>query len=306
MSDSAIERETSPEGDILARCATVREYAGATGRPAVRALVGFLADPDPLVRWEAASALALSAQNLEKAQVLQRVLGRDGNAPLTASELLAWMRQGLADPNPVLREAVADALGLWPYQAAVELLTKALADEAPQVRASAARSLGRLGAMETTDSLLTVLRDSSIWVRQAAADALGALGDARTAATLSEMAAQGPTLGRVAAISALGQLPTREARQRLVACLSDEHGEIRWHAARALTSIGTVAALPPLERLLGDSYVLFDQPIHRVAQSAIRAIGQREQGAWHTVRHAFYHLWGWLRRLRQAPARERL
>lgn len=293
------------ESDTLERCATVQTYAGATGRPAVRALVSFLADPDPLVRWEAASALARSAQNLEKAHVLQRVLGRDGSAPLTAGELLAWMRQGLADPNPVLREAVADALGLWPYQAAVELLLKALADDAPEVRASAARSLGRLGAMETAGSLLRLLQDPSIWVRQAAADALGALGDTATVAALAEAAANGPSMGRVAAITALGQLPTREARQRLIACLSDDHGEIRWHAARALESIGTIAALPPLERLLGDSYVLFDQPIHRVAQSAIRAIGQREQGAWHTVRHAFYHLWGWLRRQRWAPARER-
>ncbi len=289
----------APQGDVLARCATVQGYAGATDRQTVRMLVTALGDAEPLVRWEAAAALAQTAQNLDKPQVIQRVFGRDGAAPLTTGELLAWLRQSLAAPDPAQREAVADALGRWPQQAAVEILIKALGDEAPRVRASAALSLGRLGAIEALEGLSAALGDPSSWVRGAAADALGALGDSRAAGALAALAAEGPTLARVAAISALGRLPSREARQQLLACLADESGEIRWHAARALQTVGTVAALPELERLLGDAYCLFDQPIYAVAGAAIRAIRQREQGAWHAVRHAFFHLWGWLRRLRR-------
>ncbi len=291
--------DAEQEGDVLVRCATVQSYAGATDRQTVRALIAALGDAEPLVRWEAAAALAQTAQNLDKPQVLQRVLGRDGAAPLTAGELLAWLRQSLADPDPAQREAVADALGRWPQQAAVEVLIKTLGDEAPRVRASAALSLGRLGAIEAIDSLAAALDDTSLWVRVAAADALGAIGDPGAAAPLAAHVAEGPVLVRVAAISALGRLSSREARQQLVACLEDEIGEVRWHAARALQAVGTVAALPGLERLLGDDYRLFDQPIHEVARSAIQAIRQREQGAWHAVRHAFFHLWGWLRRLRR-------
>jgi HEAT repeat protein len=292
------EREQSPQGDVFARCAEVKSYAGSTDRQVVRALIAYLADPDPLVRWEATAALAETAHNLEKAQVFQRVFRRSGEAPLTPVDLLARMRQALAAPTVDQREAAADALGRWPQQGAVELLIRALGDDAAQVRASAARSLGRLGAMEAMADLVALLDDPSLWVRAATADALGDIGDPGAAGPLTASAHHGPLLVRVAAISALGRLPSREARQALIAALTDEQGEIRWHAARALEQIGTVAALPGLERLLGDNYVLFDQPIHRVAQATIQAIGEREQGTWHAARRTFYHLWGWLRRLR--------
>ncbi len=290
--------ESPLEGDVLARCATVQGYAGATDRPTVRALLAAMGDSEPMVRWEAAVALAESARNLEKPQVLQRVLGKEGEAPLTRGELLAWLRQSLATADAVQREAVADALGHWPQQGAVELLIKALDDDAAPVRASAALSLGRLGAIDAVERLSAALGDPSLRVRIAAAEALGAIGAVSAAPALAEMVAQGPTLTRVAAISGLGRLPSREAQQALIACLTDQEGEVRWHAARGLEQIGTAAALLALERLLGDTYCLFGQPVHAVAQAAIRAIRQREQGAGHAVRHAFYRLWGWLRRLR--------
>jgi HEAT repeat protein len=295
LSQSARERESSVQQDALTRSVEVQGFGGSTDREIVSTLMAYLTDDDPLVRWEAALALAKTAQSLESAQGLERVL-RSEQAPLTSDELLAWIRRDLGQSEALQREAIADALGHWPQQAAVQLLSEAMHDEAPRVRASAARSLGRLGAMETTDSLLAMLDDPSVWVRIAAADALGAIGDTRAVGPLSSMTARGPMLTRVAAISALGQLPSREARQRLIKCLSDEDGEVRWHSARALEQIGTVAALPGLERLLGDDYTLFDQPIHRIAQSTIRAIRQREQGAWHAIRHAVFRLWGWLRR----------
>ncbi len=297
MSQSTRERESSSQRDALTRCIEIQSYAGSTNREIASALMASLTDDDPLVRWEAALALAKTAQNLENPQ-LGRVLRSKGDAPLTLDELLAWIQRDLGESDIARREAISDALGHWPQQAAVQLLREAMHDEASGVRASAARSLGRLGAMEATDSLLAMLEDPSLWVRRAAADALGTIGDTRAVGPLSSMAAQGPMLTRVAAISALGQLPSREARQQLIECLSDECGEIRWNGARALEQIGTVAALPGLERLLSDDYTLFDQSIHRIAQSTILAIRQREQGAWHAIRHAIFRLLGWVRRRR--------
>lgn len=296
LSPAAHNHDSSSAQDALTRSAEVQSYAGSTDREIAGVLMASLNDPDPLVRWEAALALAETAQNLENAQV--RLLQSQGDASLTRDELLAWMQSALNQPDDAQREAIADALGHWPQQAAVQLLRQAMHDEAARVRASAARSLGRLGAMEATGDLLTMLEDPALWVRVAAADALGAIGDAGAVGPLASMAAQGPVLTRVAAISALGQLPSREARQRLIQCLSDESGEIRWHSARALEQIGTVAALPGLERLLGDDYTLFDQPIHRIARSTMGAIRQREQGTWHDIRHVIFRLLGWIRRRR--------
>lgn len=282
--------------DLIARCQAIAACAGQIGRSEIQTLVECLHEDDALVRWEASLALADSARNLQRPQTFNQVLVMGGDDAVTMGELLEMMRAGLASPEPGERAAVAEALGRWPHQTAVELLEQSLQDETPLVRATAARGLGQLGAIESAPHLIVLLEDPSLWVRRSAADALGALGDVHAAGPLAVLARQGPLLTRTAALAALGHLPCKVARETLTACLADSEGEVRWQAAHALEAVGTSASLPALERLLNDDYTLFDKPVRAVALEAIRAIGQREQGIWHALRLALMRLLGRLRR----------
>jgi len=282
--------------DAIGRCEQVAASAGQIGRAAIESMVVCLNDPDPMVRWEASLALAESAHNLQRPQDLNQVLTMGSSDAMSLSELLAVMREGLASPEPSQRASFAESLGRWPHPTAVALLEQALQDETAMVRATAARGLGQLGALESAPGLIASLTDKSLWVRRAAADALGMIGDQSAAEPLAAMAKQGPILTRTAALAALGHLPGKIARETLTACLADQDGEVRWQSARSLQTIGTLSSLPVLERLLGDDFTLFDESVREVALGAIKAIGQREQGAWHALRLVVIRLVGRLRR----------
>ncbi len=288
--------DTCERPDPIVRCEQIAGFAGQIGRTAVESMVVCLNDPDPMVRWEASLALAESAHNLQRPQDLHQVLTMGSSEAMTLSELLSVMREGLASPEPAQRASFAESLGRWPHQTAVALLEQALGDETAMVRATAARGLGQLGALESAPGLIAALADKSLWVRRAAADALGAIGDQSAAGPLAVMASQGPLLTRTAALAALGHLPGKIARETLTACLGDQDGEVRWQAARSLQAVGTLSSLPVLERLLGDDFTLFDESVRDVALGAIKAIGQREQGAWHALRLVVIRLVGRLRR----------
>jgi HEAT repeat protein len=282
--------------DAIARCEQIAGCAGQIGRTAVELMVVCLNDPDPMVRWEASLALAESAHNLQRPQDLSQIMAMGSSEAITPGELLAVMRVGLASPEPSQRASFAESLGRWPHQTAVALLEQALGDDTAMVRATAARGLGQLGALESAPALIEALGDKSLWVRRAAADALGAIGDQSAAEPLAAMGRQGPILTRTAALAALGHLPGKVARETLTECLSDQDGEVRWQAARSLQAIGTLSSLPVLERLLADDFTLFDESVRDVALGAIKAIGQREQGAWHALRLVVIRLVGRLRR----------
>jgi HEAT repeat protein len=282
----------------IVRCEQIAASAGQIGRKDVESMVSCLRDPDPIVRWEASLALAESAHNLQRPQNLSQVLTMGGSEAITLSELLADMRVGLSSADPAQRASVAETLGHWPHQTAVELLEQALGDETAMVRATAARGLGQLGALESVEHLVTALQDPSLWVRRSAADALGALGDQSAAEPLAVVARQGLVLTRTAALAALGHIPGKIARDTLASCLGDADGEVRWQAARSLEAVGTLSSFPALERLLNDDFTLFDRSVREVTLGAIRAIGQREQGAWHALRLALIRL---VSRLRRRP-----
>jgi len=297
--------DTAPEGapseyceapDAIDRCEQVSQCAGCVDRATVESLIECLGDTDPMVRWEASLALADSAHNLLRPQDLSQVLAMGSSVAISANDLLSILEQKLETAAPAERAAVAETLGRLPHQRAVLLLERALSDETAMVRATAARGLGQLGALESSSHLVDALVDPSLWVRRAAADALGAIGDQKAVEPLIALAQQGPVLTRTSALAALGHLPGKPSRETLIACLDDEEGEVRWQAARSLEAVGTSAALPALERLLGDGFVLFDEPVRAVALSAMRAIGQREQGAWHALRLAIIKMVGRFRR----------
>ncbi len=104
----------------------------------------------------------------------------------------------------------------------IPLLIRALSDPNPQVRRLVAAALGASGSPSATYPLTqALLNDSSVGVRRTAGDALSDLGDisAQPAACLA---------------------------------LSDANKLVRWRAARFLADVGTVDALPFLEKSNND------------------------------------------------------
>ena len=73
------------------------------------------------------------------------------------------------DPDPGMRAAVAQALGMIGHDSAVGALNDMLTDQDVRVRAEAARALGGLGSVDTAEHLLRALDDPDWQVRRNAA-----------------------------------------------------------------------------------------------------------------------------------------
>ena len=126
------------------------------GQPAVRALRNSLASERKDLRlWSAYT------------------LGQIG--PVAASAVEA-LNVSLADTDPALRAAAAEALGKIAAPTAVDCLINALGDENDQVRQNAAVALGQIGpaASTATKKLIVALSDQQ--VRTIARDALMQMG----------------------------------------------------------------------------------------------------------------------------------
>ncbi|QQR75355.1 MAG: serine hydrolase [Holophagales bacterium] len=175
--------------------------------------------------------------------------GSDGRTAVLS--VLPALTARLADPEPLVREAAAEALGRCgpPASAAVPALVAAFADEDPYLGGAAAVALGRIGAA-SVPALGEALADPREGVRQSAAIALGRLGSraAPAVAALARTLADGSAVVRGMAATALGEIgpPAGEVLPSLVAALSDPDEAVR-RAVR--TAIGRISpswhARPP-------------------------------------------------------------
>jgi HEAT repeat protein len=116
-------------------------------------LLPLLRDEDPAVRFWGATLLAPYGE-------------------LGQTTLLALAR----DPDPDVRAAVAETLGIRGGDGAGVAVLDLLEDSAWYVRVHAARSAGHLLGASAAPSIAVLLSDSRWWVRTAAKDALRALG----------------------------------------------------------------------------------------------------------------------------------
>ncbi len=287
---------------ILARCQEAAALAGKAQREAVWQLLEMLGDPHPLVRWEACRALAVTAGLYSERPRLGTSLAVRPAKTVSFSELLGAVAAKLHSPEPFVRAAAAEALGLWRQTRVMGMLTEALHDEDATVRSSAATALGHIGDQEALKPLIVALKDPSLWVRRAAAEALGRIGDAQAVSALCALLQGEPPLVRAAAAAALGHLTTGPARRALIACLKDESPEVRWQAVRSLEQIGDLKALGALEALEHDETLILGEPLGVWAKRAALAIERREVGLWNALRKALHAA---SRRVREAWARRR-
>lgn len=117
----------------------------------------------------------------------------DTNHRIAVIEQYGWARNShavpdlirdLADPDPLIRQVAALALGQIGELAAQTPLLHALRDPEPAVRVATAQSLGLLRDRAAMAGLIAALEDPLAEVRRAAAQALGRIRDGRAATAL--------------------------------------------------------------------------------------------------------------------------
>jgi|GEM_PF-3196745 len=222
------------------RWAAVMSLPG-TAPEAIPALAEMLEDPDLLVRFAAAKALA--------------------NYGPAAAEAVPALVEVINDPDHDTQYAVFDALvKIGGSQAR---LAQKLGEADPQVRAGAAITLGMYGpaAAQAVPALLEVANDNDPSVRHAVITALGDIGDSQAVPALIEAFHHSDLVTRIGAVEALIKLGPKAAPAvpDLIDAIDDEFEQIGWSALEALGAIGPEAraAVPVLIEQLENEDRLF-------------------------------------------------
>ncbi len=160
-----------------------------------------------------------------------------------------WVRE-LGDPDPLVRETAAEALGsVRPVtDETLRALAGALADADPYVAGKAAAALAGFGR-RSVGALASALRSENAGARWSAASALARLGPAAEDAVpgLVEAVKDKDPNVRWCAVVALGNAGASAgvAVPTLLEALDDGDEDVRWGASRALAKIDPEAARGP-------------------------------------------------------------
>ena len=165
------------------------------------------------------------------------------------ADVARWVRE-LGDPDPLVRETAAEALGsVRPVtDETLRALAGALADADPYVAGKAAAALAGFGR-RSVGALASALRSENAGARWSAASALARLGPAAEDAVpgLVEAVKDKDPNVRWCAVVALGNAGASAgvAVPTLLEALDDGDEDVRWGASRALAKIDPEAARGP-------------------------------------------------------------
>ena len=184
-------------------------------------------------------------------QAIAEALGRTG-----AQQNAAPLVQALQDANSGVREAAADALGWIGDAEVVPALQEALLDSQFRVRWVAAAALGKIAgrhpeiAAAITPALVPLLSDESQYVRSAAADVLRDLPPDRDLVEPFIQCLRDSYFGvRLTAVQVLGALDDPRAVAELIPLLTDSDDSVALAAVEALVQLGDPRAVKPLRAL---------------------------------------------------------
>ena len=163
--------------------------------------------------------------------------------------------QTLHDPETVVRESAARALGMIKYsndtrkpigrfedmtedRRAADALLKTLKDKEVGVKASAAAALSNYGKPEVMKTLMGMLNDASSTIRAAAATGLSGCPYMEVPPALIRMLRDDDFFTRLCAARSLGSLGDEQALEPLLELLHDNNASVRLNTARALADLG--------------------------------------------------------------------
>lgn len=215
----------------------------------IRRLTPLLEDGDPSVRAAAAESLARAPAG-RGLPLLQEHLSRGGVAPEVlramgglGSEACAALTPLLADADPGVRAAAADALARCAGPELADRLSRMLAAETePTVRAALLRAYGHAAGAAAVERLSAALSDPDADVRLAAIEALGATGAPDALDALRSALRAAPPDG-LAALRALGDLGQAGGADLLAPSLRSPDRDVRRVAAAA--AVALAPHLPP-------------------------------------------------------------
>jgi HEAT repeat protein len=169
--DALVARLRDPQSTVRPDAATA---LGQIGDPrAVPALVEGLACPLPEVQDACARALAAFEKPPRATKTIRRLRSiEDASDGLAVGDLIVR----LDDPDALVREEAARALGRIGSHAAVDALVHRLRDPQSTIRSDAALALGHIGDPRAIPALTECLNDRSPEVQDACARALGDIG----------------------------------------------------------------------------------------------------------------------------------
>jgi len=187
----------------------------------------------------------------------QRLRGVNHLRELERSQAFELAQPVLQDPNARVRYAVVsqmDSLGRdTDPEVVLPLLQALLADPEPDVQAAAADAMGALKLPGALDSLRELYAGTSEWlVRFSIVAALGELGDPAGFELLQAAIASNNEMERMAAIGSLGELGDPRAVALLQPLASEADWQVRFRVAQALGRLDTAEARALLEQLSAD------------------------------------------------------
>jgi len=295
-------RPSSTADGVFALLRHARELGARQTPQTIAELLTLMDHDSPLVRSEAAHALAHVGRALRQNRRLLLTIGQPRSDILTAERLIEGVTAQATRGSEHLREAWAESLGLWRHESAVPALIPLLDDGSARVRAAAALALGETQDLGALTPLRQVLDDPDPWVRRNVAAAVGAVGLAEGVPLLQGLWRDPSLLVRCAALQALGRLSSPTTLGWLHEALEDPAPQVRWQAARSLADVGRIRSLPHLEQLFGDATPVCAGTVGQAARQAAQHIREREGSLWSLLLRALL----WLVRLpRRLTLRQR-
>jgi HEAT repeat protein len=178
----------------------------------------------------------------------------------------------LMDGNVRVRYAAVSQMGHLGHQnpdEALHLLKAALADPEPDVQAAAADAIGALKLTAAYDDLEQLYHRSPEWlVRFSILAMLGELGDARAFDLLAAALQSGTELEQTAAIGSLGELGDARAVDLLIPFASNPDWQVRHRIVQALSPYDSPTARNTLEALSHDEAVQVAEQAREVLKGA--------------------------------------
>jgi HEAT repeat protein len=238
--DEMIHRLDDPDPEVREEAARALGRIGSSDADAVDALIARLKDPQSTIRPDAAQALG---QIGDPRAIPALVEGLACPLP-EVQHACAHALEAIKKPGRFGRPArrlrkMEDA-----SDAPVGDLVGRLEDPDPLVREEAARALGRIGSAEAVDALVQRLVDRTSAIRSDAALALGDIGDPRAIPALTQGLSDGSPEVQDACARALGDVGGRQAVRHLLRLLEEKHPDrVTASTAEAVSKLGILEAV---------------------------------------------------------------
>lgn len=156
------------------------------------------------------------------------------------------LKTRLGDANPVVRLWSATLLARYPEERIEADLAALTDDPDPRVRKAAIQTLGVVGDALAADCALRLLTDPLAYVRAHAARALGVLGRDDLAAEVARLLGDGDWWTRLAARESLEMMGS-EVWPLMMRCLDDDDRFVRNGAAEVIQNLGVLDSLIVME-----------------------------------------------------------